>query len=582
MRVGRRENGSLALSSGFPLLARAMASAAVRDKFASLIALLRLLMFAMIACVPPLSSFAVNVRTTSSNCALSCATASSSPSALARSIRRRSTSFWFARLCVMPPFFSWRFFSIRCTSSLVYRYSSAALMFSSAAFASRTRGGFCSSCRICAVHSANSFAVGSWLDTSFALNARSCAPNLSTSQNGVFTPGFPTSSYSGRGYFTCVPSATFVMAASRYRGSPDFLSSPMPTRTMHPGASCEKYGSEIHFSSVARLRNILRICASEAGTASPPPSSSSSSETSLSSSRRPRERAAGRFSRWGKIPSRSSSSRSSSVPYSSESSSESSCASLRSFLRAISASALDLDVVPRVASSPATRLDLRPAAASASAGRNFFFPPASRSFFSRAIAMMRARSAVCARLSRRSARISSRSSSVIPASRARSSSSPIRSSPNPSPWGSFGSSPSEPSPSDCASAERGGGRKRRSVVSLGRARESHVSGFAAVSVRRSIAGGGATAAGAPAAIARVSGGNSARPGMRAIAVIAGRGRVGGGRDAPEPRPPGACARGRHRRARRSPTSRAKSVGTRREECRPGARSPPSSAARRFY
>ena len=71
------------------------------------------------------------------------------------------------------------------------------------------------------------------------------------------------------------------------------------------------------------------------------------------------------------------------------------------------------------------------------------------------------------------------------------------------------------------------------------------------------------------------------PGMRAIAVIAGRGRVGGGRDAPEPRPPGACARGRHRRARRSPTSRAKSVGTRREECRPGARSPPRSAAHRF-
>jgi hypothetical protein len=67
MRVGRRENGSLALSSGFPLFARAIASAAVRDKFASLIALFRLLMFAMIACVPPLSSFFVRRFTTSSS-----------------------------------------------------------------------------------------------------------------------------------------------------------------------------------------------------------------------------------------------------------------------------------------------------------------------------------------------------------------------------------------------------------------------------------------------------------------------------------------------------------------------------------
>ena len=108
-------------SSFLPDFALATASAAVRDKFASLIALFFLLISAIIAWVPPLSSFTVSRSTTSVYWAESCATASSSPSALARSIKRRSTSFWFARLCVIPPFFSFFTRSMVCTSSEVYR-----------------------------------------------------------------------------------------------------------------------------------------------------------------------------------------------------------------------------------------------------------------------------------------------------------------------------------------------------------------------------------------------------------------------------------------------------------------------------
>mmetsp|Transcript_16803 Transcript_16803/g.41272 ORF Transcript_16803/g.41272 Transcript_16803/m.41272 type:complete len:309 (-) Transcript_16803:97-1023(-) len=53
----------------------------------------------------------------------------------------------------------------------------------------------------------------------------------------------------------------------------------MPMRTKHPGAHAEKNGSVIQRSSVSRLRMILRMLISDAGTRSPPPSSSSSSES---------------------------------------------------------------------------------------------------------------------------------------------------------------------------------------------------------------------------------------------------------------------------------------------------------------
>ena len=166
----------------------------------------------------------------------------------------------------------------------------------------------------------------------------------------------------------------------------------------------------------------------------------------------------------------SSSSRetSSSEPYSSSSSSSSSRSAARrldaSFFFAMSASACARDDLPLASSSVFLRT---------SEGLNFFLPPASRSFFSRAIWMMRLRSWILARASLRSAKISSRSSSVMPARRARSSSSPMRSSPKPSPWGSLGSSASS---SSCWSWDDAGGGLR--VVSVVRSHgEARVGGL---------------------------------------------------------------------------------------------------------
>ena len=94
------------------------------------------------------------------------------------------------------------------------------------------------------------------------------------------------------------------------RGS---MSMPMPILTKHPGARSWTNGSTIQRSRVSRLRTILRIWSSEAGTRSPPSSSESSSKASDPYPPRPRPRRhARRFSRVGRMPSRSSSSRSSS------------------------------------------------------------------------------------------------------------------------------------------------------------------------------------------------------------------------------------------------------------------------------
>eukprot|EP00982_Pelagococcus_subviridis_P006661 30234-Pelagococcus_subviridis.AAC.6 len=84
--------------------------------------------------------------------------------------------------------------------------------------------------------------------------------------------------------------------------------------------------------------------------------------------------------------------------------------------------------------------------------------------------MIRLRSWIFARASRRSASVSSRSSSVMARRRSRSSSSPMRSSPKPSPYGSFGSSasPSESSSEAWGDGEAGeGGGVRRDEEDLG-------------------------------------------------------------------------------------------------------------------